>query len=182
MKAAYELTRDDLAAFIEYHQRSSPAVRRQRTGCLAIAFCALMILPAGILLTTDKPLLETAVDIWPLLLGPTLFAIFAIPYIRWRTRQMSNRLLSEGQNKEFYGECELEAGQEALTETRPSGSTIRNWTSVERVVTTPSHLFVYTSGIEAYVVPRRAFQHETEFRAFVDVICERSGVEVQATG
>ena len=182
MKATYELTRDDLAAFIEFHQRTSPAARRQKIGCLVVAFCALMILPAGILLTTDKPVLETAIDIWPLLLGPILFGIFAIPYIRWRTRQMSNRLLSEGQNKEFYGKCELEAGDDALTETRPSGSTIRNWTSVERIVTTPSHLFVYTSGIEAYVVPRRAFSAESEFNTFVDLVTERSGVEVQACG
>lgn len=182
MKATYELTRDDLAALIEFHQRTSPAAKRQRTGCLAVAFCAMMILPAGILLTTDKPVFDTAIDIWPLLLGPLLFAIFAMPYIRWRTRQMSNRLLGEGQNKEFYGKCELEAGESTLTETRPSGSTSRNWTSVERVVTAPSHLFVYTSGIEAYVVPRRAFQNEADFKAFVDAIGKRSGVEVQASG
>lgn len=182
MKATYELTHDDLAAFIEYHQRSSPTARRQRIGCLGVALCALMILPVGILLTTDKPVLETAMDIWPLLLGPLLFAILAVPYIRWRTRQMSNRLLSEGQNKEFYGRCELEAGADALTETRPSGSTIRNWTSVERIAATPSHLFVYTSGIEAYVVPRRAFSTESEFRAFVDTIAEHSGVGVQTYG
>jgi len=180
MKATYELTRDDLAAFIEFHQRTSPAARRQKVGCLVAAFCALMILPTGILLTTDEPIRETAMDIWPLLLGPILFAIFALPFIRWRTRQMSNRLLSEGQNKEFYGECELEAGDDALAESRPSGSTTRNWTSVERVVTTPSHLFVYTSGIEAYVVPRRAFQAASEFKLFVDRISEHSGVAVES--
>ena len=186
MKASYELTRDDLAALIEYHQRSSPALRRQTTGCLVVPFFALAILPGGILLTTDKPVFKTAMDIWPLLLGPILFlilfTILAIPYIRWRTRQMSNRLLSEGQNKEFYGKCELEAGDVALTETRPSGSTIRNWTSVERIVTTRLHLFVYTSGIEAYVVPRRAFSTEFEFKAFVDTIAKRSGVEATADG
>lgn len=182
MKATYELTRDDLAAFIEYHQRLSPAARRQKTGCFAMAFCAMMILPVGMLLSSQKPVLETAADIWPLLLGPILFAILALPYVRWRTRQMSNRLLGEGQNRGFYGRCELEIGPDALTETRPSGSTIRNWTSVERIVTTPSHLFVYTSGIEAYVVPRRAFSTESEFNAFIDVIRERSGTEVQACG
>ncbi|MFO7907337.1 MAG: YcxB family protein [Planctomycetota bacterium] len=182
MKATYELTRDDLAAFIEYHQRSSPAARRQRVGCLAFAFCAMMVLPVGILVTTDKPVVETAMDMWPLLLGPILFVMLAIPYVRLRTRQMSNRLLGEGQNKEFYGKCELNAGDDGLTETRPSGSTTRNWFSVERVVTTPSHLLIYTAGIEAYVVPRRAFSTESEFREFVNTIAARSGVEVQAGG
>ena len=179
MKATYDLTRDDLAAFIEYHQRSSPGARRQKIGCLAVVMCAMTVLPVWILCTTDQALFETAADIWPLFLGPVLFALFAVPYIRWRTRQMSNRLLSEGQNKEFYGRCELEAGADALTETRPSGSTTRNWTSVERVVVTPLHLFVYTSGIEAYVVPRRDFLAKSEFDALVDMITERSGVEVQ---
>ena len=180
MKATYDLTRDDLAAFIEYHQGSSPAARRQKIGCLAVAFCAMMILPIGILLTTDKPVFETAMNIWPLLVGPLLFALLAVPYIRWQTRKMSTRLLSEGLNKEFYGECELDAGTDALTETRPSGSTIRKWTSVERVVATPSHLFIYTSGIEAYVVPRRAFATDSEFKAFVDTIAQRSGIEPRA--
>lgn len=181
MKASYELTREDLAAFIEYHQRSSPAARQQKLGCLAAAFGALMILPGGILLTTDKPVLETATAIWPLLLAPVLFGVFGPPYINWRTRQMSNRLLSEGQNKGFYGECELCIGDDALTETRPSGSTTRNWTSVERVVTTRSHLFIYTSGIEAFVVPRRAFAADADFNAFVDSTAERSGIEVQTS-
>ena len=182
MKVNYELTRDDLAKFIEYHQRSSPAARQQKIGCLIFAFSAMLILPGGILLTTNKPVAETAMDIWPLLLGPILFAIVAIPYIRWRTRQMSNRLLSEGQNKGFYGQCELEAGPDSLTEVGPSGSTIRNWSSVERVAVTPSHLFVYTSGIEAYVVPRRAFPEEAAFNAFVDTVAKRSGVDIQADG
>ena len=44
MKATYDLTRDDLAAFIEFHQRTSPAAKQQRVGCLAVAFCAMMIL------------------------------------------------------------------------------------------------------------------------------------------
>lgn len=182
MKVTYELTHEDLASLIEYHQRSSPTARQQRRGCLAVGFGAMLILPGVILMTRDKPVLATAVDIWPLLLGPILFALLANPYIRWRTRQMSNRLLSEGQNNGFYGPCELEAGPEVLIETRPSGSTTRNWSSVERVVMTPSHLFAYTSGTEAYVVPRRAFREEAEFRALADTIADRSGVSIQQDG
>jgi len=182
MKVSYELTRDDLAVFIEFHQRTSPAARKQKIGCLVIAFAVMMVFPVGILLTTDKPRLEIAMNIWPLLLGPILFAVIANPYIRFRTRQMSNRLLSEGQNNGFYGKCELHVGADGLTETRPSGSTTRNWSSVERIVTTPHHLFVYTSGIEAYVVPRRAFDSDAEFNELASVIAEQSGVAIESRG
>ena len=181
-KAAYDLARDDLAALVDYHQHASPAARRQKLGCVAAGFCGLMVLPGGILLTTDEPVLETATAIWPLLLGPVLFPIFALPYIQWQTRQMTHRLLREGQNKQFYGHCELEAGTDALTEVRPSGSTVRNWASVERIVVTPSHMFIYTSGIEAYIVPRRAFSTEVEFQAFVNTVAERSGIPARSVG
>lgn len=178
MKASYELTADDLAAFVEFHQQASPAARNQRLGCFIVALIALLVLPVGIVLTTDEPRLQTAIDIWPLLLGPIFFALFAFPYIRWRTRQLSRRLLREGQNSGFYGKCELIVADDGLTELRPAGSTMRKWSSVERVVTTARHLFVYTSGIEAFVVPRHAFDTQDDFDAFVHAIAERSGVTV----
>lgn len=94
---------------------------------------------------------------------------------------MTNRLLSEGQNKGFYGQCELETTDDSIIETRLSGTTIRNWNSVERIVVTPSHLFVYTSGIEAFVVPRYAFATEVEFENFLETITQRSGVVTYAS-
>jgi hypothetical protein len=67
---------------------------------------------------------------------------------------------------------------DGLTETRPSGSTVRNWSSVERIAMTRDHLFVYTSGVEAYVVPRRAFSAESEFEDLANTIAEYSAVSV----
>ena len=180
-KASYELFPDDLVALVEFHQRTSPAARRQQMGCFGIAFVALLLFQVGVLLTTDKPRLQTAIDIWPLFLGPLLFALFALfvgPHLRWPTRQLSRRLVSEGRNTGFYGQCELAIDTDGLTESRPSGSTIRNWSSVERIATTPTHMFVYTSGVEAFVVPRRAFATEAEFRDFAEAIARNSGVRV----
>ncbi|MHB8866317.1 MAG: YcxB family protein [Pirellulaceae bacterium] len=178
MKASYELFPDDLAAFIEFHQRTSPVARNQRLGCFGMALVALLVLPLGIVLTTDKPRIQTAIDIWPLFLGPILLVLFVMPYVRWGTRQMSRRLLSEGTNAGFYGECDLAIDADGLTESRPSGSTTRRWSSVERIATTPRYLFVYTSGIEAFVVPRRAFHTEPEFNEFANVIASRSGATI----
>ena len=111
MKASYELARDDLAAFIEHHQRTSPAARKQKLGCFVVALAALLVLPVWLVAISDEPILETVTKIWPLFLGPLLFAILALPYIKWRTRRMSDRLLSEGDNRGFYGcqsfECAL---------------------------------------------------------------------------
>ena len=142
-------------------------------------FLALLVLPVGVLLSTDKPRLQVAMNIWPLFIGPVLFAVFAVPYINWRTRTAARRLLGEGRNEGFYGECEVILEPEGIRETRPSGSTTRNWSAVERVAVTPQHLFVYTSGIEAFVVPRRAFDTDADFSRFASAIAERSGSAIE---
>jgi YcxB-like protein len=181
MNASYELHREDLAAFSDFHQRTSPAARKYRTKFFGIAFALFAFFPVWIVMTSDKPRVQTAKDIWPLFLGPLLFAIFALPYVRWRSRHMSRRLLNEGKNAGFYGKCELTICDGGLTETRPSGTTSRNWSSVERVALTPQHLFVYTSGIEAFVVPRSAFSTVSDCDAFAKTICDNSGVQLQRT-
>ena len=179
MKVSYELTADDLVAFAQFHHAHSPTACKQRTGCLLIAFVAMLFLPALILLTSEKPLLQTACDIWPLFLGPLLFLIFAIPYIKWRTANLSKRMLNEGHNAGFYGDCSISLDDEGICETKTSGDTIRKWSAVERIVISPDHLFVYTSGVEAFVVPRRAFAAESDFNTFVQHVAEQSHVELQ---
>ena len=180
MKASYELTADDLVAFTLFHNSTSPVVRQQRTGCLIGAVLLLLALPTLLLTTSDKPIAETAKNIWPLLAGPALFVIFIFPYLKWRTASLSQRLLREGTNAGFYGQCTLSLDDNGLTETKESGDSIRKWAAVERFVATQDHLFVYTSGIEAFVIPTRAFQTSQECLEFQRGISERSGVSVEA--
>jgi len=180
IKANFELRREDLAALIKHHQAASPAIGRYRNIRLVVAFCALMILPAIVLFASDKPFLETAKAIWPLLAGPVLFGVLAIPYTRWRTQQITRHLLDEGKNNGFYGPCQIQADDDGITETRGSGASTRTWASVERIATTSTHLFVYTSGIEAFVIPRRAFAVDVEFLRFADTIAQYAGIKIQA--
>lgn len=180
MNASYELTADDLAAFTVFHNATSPVVRRQRTGCLTVGVLLMLALPTLILTTSDKPIAETAKNIWPLLAGPVLFLLFIIPYSKWRIANLSQRLLREGTNAGFYGQCTLSLDDNGLKETKESGDTIRKWSAVERFVATQDHLFIYTSGIEAFVVPTLAFQTSEECLNFQEAISERSGVSVEA--
>lgn len=116
MKASYELTADDLAAFTLFHNATSPVVRRQRTGCLTVAVLIMAALPTLILATSEKPIIETAKDIWPLLAGPALFVIFIIPYLKWRTGNLSQRMAREGTNAGFYGLCTVSLDDNGLAE------------------------------------------------------------------
>ncbi len=179
MKASYELTVDDLVAFTQYHHAQSPTARRQRFGCLATGLFAMLSLPALILVGSDEPFLQTARDIWPLLLGPLLFLIFAIPYIKWRTGILTKKTINEGRNTGAYGNCSLSLDPDGIRESKTSGDTVRKWSAVEKIIVLPEYLFVYTSGIEAFVVPRRAFATDSEFDAFARHVSDRSSVNLQ---
>jgi len=182
MSANYNLTADDLSAFIQFHNAQSLAVRKYRAGCLFGGFFATMLLPGLILLTTEKPVLETARAIRPLLMGAVIYLILmfvARPYVKWRTGHLSRRMLSEGKNSGFYGDCSITLDEDGIRETKSSGETMRKWPSVEKIVVASEYLFIYTSGIEAFVVPRRAFALDAEFNAFAEYAVNHSGVDAQ---
>ena len=182
LNASYSLTADDLSVFIQFHQTQSPAVRKYRVGCLFGGLFATMLLPGLILLTTEKPMLKTARAIRPLLIGPVIFLVLmplAKLYVKWRTRALLKRMLSEGENSGFYGDCTINLDEDGIRETKSTGETMRKWSSVEKIVVAPEYLFIYSSGIEAFVVPRRAFALDAEFSDFVAYASDHSGVDAQ---
>jgi hypothetical protein len=161
------------------HLAQSPAVRHQRIGCLGVVLIPILGFPLLILAGTDKPILATARIIWPLLLGPPLFIAVALAHIKWRTGRLSKRMLAEGRNSGFYGQCALSLDEHGIRESKENGESMRKWSAVEKVITTKAHLFVYTSGVEGFVIPRRAFGSESDFEQFVRFVAKQSNVAPQ---
>jgi hypothetical protein len=177
MKAEFELTVEDYLELTTVHTARSPTVRRQRRSGLLIGCILLMALPTLVLVTSDKPVGETVRAIWPLLTAPILFLLTVIPYIRWKTSRMAKRMLLEGGPSGFSGPCSLAIETGGLVETRAAGVTTRHWDSVEKILVTATHVFIYTSAIEAFVLPQRAFTSSEEGRQFVEQVSQRSGVQ-----
>ena len=179
MKVSYDLTADDLTAFVRYHHIQSPTARKQRIASVFVGLLVTLALPALLLVSADKPLLETTVAIWPLLLAPLGFLAVVGPYMKWKTERIAKRMLKEGANSGFYGDCKLSLETDGIREIKRSGESTRKWSAVERIVLSPEHVFVYTAGFEAFVVPRRAFANDSELRDFVGQIADRSRAPVQ---
>ncbi|MCC6507458.1 MAG: YcxB family protein [Pirellulaceae bacterium] len=76
----------------------------------------------------------------------------------------------------FCGTCQLKIELDGLAEVRSSGELKRNWSAIDRIVTTPTHLFIYATGLIAFIVPRRAFFDEADFKRFVKAIEDRAPV------
>ena len=176
MKADFELTSDDLVAFVTFYNVRSPIVRRQRIVCGTVGFLCLSALPALILLTTDKPRLETARAIWPLLLGPVLFAPLVILFFRRSLTRTARRLIAEGESGGYFGPCSLSIAPDGMVETKPNGESRRKWAAIMKIVVTGHHVFIYTSAVEAFILPRRAFDGDDQCQEFIRQVAERASV------
>jgi hypothetical protein len=182
MTADFELTSDDLVAFVTFCNNRSPTAQRQRIGCAILGFLAVSALPALILLTTARPRLETAFDIWPLLLGPVLFVLFLRPFFRWSFRRNLRRMFAEGESKGYFGPCSLSIAAEGVVETKSSGESIRKWAAISRIVVTSQHVFIYSSALEAFILPKRAFDDDGDCQEFVRHVTEHASVVPETAG
>lgn len=174
LKVTYDLSVDDLAAFVFFHQRKSPAARRHTSGCLFPAAAIMLAIPTLALIFNKKPIVEAIADLWMLFLFPFLFLAFTFPILKWQTKRMSQHLLREGRSMGFYGPHSLLLNEDGLHETKDAGETFRKWSAVEKMIITPSHLFIYTSGVEAFVVPRTAFPGDQDSIYFCEYILKCS--------
>ncbi len=162
MHANYELQLDDLHALMDLEKR------RRKTSRLPLILAALLY--AGVLIYAFAKLpLNSAI----LLLLPAL--VFAVTLVRAIRMTAPGRAMIKNH---FCGTCQLKIEHDGVTEIRPTWELKRNWSAIDRLVKTNTHLFVYAAGLIAYVVPRRAFFDDADFDRFVKAIQDRSNVTV----
>jgi len=181
MELTYELKPQDLAAFYEFHHDHSKAAKQVSHKVIFFGMIILSLLPGLILLTSEDDFVTTARSIWPLLAGPVLFFV----YIRWRMRSRNAkfflRMASEGQSKDYFGESRVHLDEEGIRDCKDSGETFRKWSSVEKIAVTPNYVFIYTSGVEAFIIPTRCFGDSQERENFVGFASDHSDVDPDQT-
>lgn len=178
VQAEYDVTPDDLLAWSVCHHNQSPSSRKQSRLVILLAIPLFLFLPGMVFLTSDKPFLETAQAIWPLLMGPVFFAVLYVLLLQWR-RHSARQILAEGDPSKFLDRRVLALRPDGMHESTSSGSNHRLWTSVERILSTRDHAFVYTSGVEAFIIPRQSFTSTVTFEDFLQEIARRSEVEIK---
>ena len=166
-----EVTKDDLVAFNQYHNRHSPFGRRQYLRAL-LRFPALWLLVfAMIWYFADQKRgtpLQTFLDLSPLLYGLVVYLLY-IPFAyRRAVQQAVNGMLDEGKNKGILGRHRVTLTPESVIEASEFSQNATSWRAVERVVEFGDHVFIYINSMAAIVVPRRAFPAPSEFDKFIN--------------
>ncbi len=165
-----EVTKDDIIAFNQYHNRHSPFGRRQYSRAMFRFPAVWLLVFALIWFFGDRERgtpLQTFLDLSPLLYGLVFYLLY-IPFAyRRAVHQAVNGMLAEGKNNGLLGRHRVTLTPESVTEATEFNQASTSWRAVERVVEFGDHAFIYINTMAAIVVPRRAFGVASEFNEFV---------------
>ena len=167
MKLTYSVTIEDLVMFNLHHSEHSPFMRRARRNHQIYS-------PLSVLVALG--LLGFIAKSWTY---PVVGAVFAAAFaamapgrFRKQIRHAAERCYKEGENKGMLGVHSLEILDAELRETNPTGSQSIKWAGIERVVSTPTHGYVYVSSNAAHVIPRASVA-EGDYDAFMEAVRDR---------
>lgn len=153
MKITYDLTIDDMVAFNQYHNSTSPTVKRTKYRLIFVA----SFIAIGLSLVI-KPTPEfTRLEMVTVAVGYSIFCFLLTLYLfRSSARRFIPRLLKESSNKGLIGWHELEVDKDGLVEKTEVNETRHSWLGISKIVETETHAFIFVSSIMAHVIPKNS--------------------------
>ncbi len=178
MKFSYDFTRNDLVAYYRYHNNNSPTARKRNFRSTVFGFIACLLFAIIITMKDGRQFMIAARVYWVFYLTPILFLIIFIPFSKFQTRRYYNKYLKEGDSSVFFDKWSLSLEDDGIHVANPESQSILFWPSFKKFIMTPDYLFLYTSGITALVIPRRAFESEKDLEDFIQLFSEKTDVSV----
>lgn len=167
MKIDFILTKEDYIAYNIHHIEHSPSMRKslniQRYG-LAMIF---LVFPFIIASLTSIPL-----PVWLVVYG-TVFIVWIKFYPKYfisSTKKRIVRLIEEGNSANLLGERSILLTEDGVEEISPQGESRTTWGSIEKIDETDDYTYIYTSPINAYLVPTRAFEGTAQKSEFLQLL------------
>lgn len=162
-----ENTTADLIEFQRFHLTRSPMVRRQRARMNVLY--SLFVVGGLLMLILDWRRGATVSDLLPLILIIT--AVIAVAVVirltyYWRLAWSLKRMLREGRNERRLQKRRISIDAEGLRTEDSGGNSATRWFAVEKVVTTPTAIYIYESALSAHILPRREFANDMAFDEF----------------
>jgi hypothetical protein len=170
MEVEYVVTPKDHIAFNIYHQKCQPWWRRHQACWLA---CLLVVvLWLAIELWTgaipDNPAWLIAVHVSALLLCLALVTAQALSSWRSLVAKRVKRWLRRPENRRALGWYSCSIDREGVTNRTEDATTTVMWTGIVRIAQTDDYAFFYYSPTRAFLVPRRPFATDQDFKTFVE--------------
>jgi hypothetical protein len=178
MEVEYVLTAEDYVAFNRYHQKANVRVLRLGPWVWLVLLALLMglfLLPAFSSDPKRQP--PPAADHGQWIQSAFLFfiipALVLVILLVWGSRYLLaiqvKRVVTHPDNRrQLLGWRRTAIGPEGVTVRGEEISTQLAWTGVHKIALTQQHAIFYTSALQAFIVPRRPFASDDEFKKFVE--------------
>jgi hypothetical protein len=158
----FTLRMEDLLSFQDYHL--SKGDRAGRAGARQVKFVLFMLALAGLILFLWEP---EGLGTIPLAFAVAFVLLLGLlscrrPLLRAAAKQNMKT------DRSLFRTTHVLLMPEAVQNERGPSTLRVLWEGVERIATTETHLFLYTSSFQAIIVPGWAFASEEEFDEFID--------------
>ena len=172
---------EDNQAFILYHHRNSPTLRKQYlTGQIVSAlmvsssvfFCFYLI--STISPRADGPPSPEALFSFFFLAAFTAFIVFVFYPSSYKHKLMKNveKLLNEQDVEYTPKECTISFSDNEIKSSSETGEGKIYWDSIDRVVIDGEYIYLYLNTANAIIIPKRAFTDDKQRNEFIDYVNE----------
>ena len=173
MKLAYDFDIDDWQSFQRYHFSASATYRRMRN-------MARLLLPVILGIALGVYYFQFGFEpIFFVILGlvAVLWFIFYPPFFDRRVLRKVLQQVREGKMENLFGRREVELLPDAIRVTTPVSETVYRAAAVVKTVETPDAFLLYTSAIQAMIIPKRKIS-EVELHAVREFLQQHCPVPV----
>jgi len=175
----YIITIEDLATFVEHHQRNSKNFQSdlQRQRYFVLGLFLLFGLLLGIILI--QSISDTPEDF---VVGSLAFLFFAIlglyifahlPHSMGKTiRSSAEKTYSGGKNLTLLGKHELTIDDAGLTTRNDYYESTYSWAAFEKLLSNSEYIFLYCSAVTAIIIPKNKVIEE-DWQAIESILREK---------
>lgn len=168
MKLEFDRSPEDIIAFNMYHMVHSASARREAMSTRVLVSVLVAWFAGG------YNILDPRYFNW-IVLGAALTAglvvFFVYPLLARRsTVGRLRKLLKEGNNETLFGPQRVAISPDGLLASNKTAESKIAWAAVQQVAEGEKHLFVFTSAMNAIVIPKTAFRSDEAKQEFVRLI------------
>lgn len=161
MQVRYEQTLDDIAAFNLHHFRTSKRSQRRlllSQVTLIFSTCVVVMIWPGWSLT-ERVVFFVAFS---------FLSIVGYPmYYRRAIKRNAKKIYAAAQSQGILGEHTLTLATEGFATSCSANESRISWSGVERIDSDEQYIYIYTSPLQAHVIPKRAFSSAAEAVTFL---------------
>lgn len=164
MEITYDVTEEAYIEFNLYHAQNSKTLRKTLTMQRVLVPIIYLVMAIVLSFVLDIPVLFMVI---PFLIIGIVWAVFYPKYFYRHIQKSAKKLLREGKNEGILGTHTMIFTEVGLREVSATGEKLVSWAGIEHIGEDTSNLYLYNSGLSAFIVPKSSLTDILEVRQFL---------------